>query len=156
MTLENQGNLKNEVDLKYEDDLSLALAINLKECLVINPDPKPEAPFSYHDRTNHILPSEKYSLQSDLNDLSNYALVNGMVINTNKCKVMMLNTSKKYAGMPKLSLPGMGQDNLEVVESFKLLGVIIKSDLKWDENTNQICKKGFMRLWILRRLFLKS
>ena len=105
-----------KVHMKYVDDLSLAQAINLKECLVINPDPKPEAPFSYHDRTNHILPSEKYSLQSDLNDLSDYALVNGMVINTNKCKVMMFNTSKKYAGMPKLSLPGMGQDNLGVVE----------------------------------------
>ena len=46
----------------------------------------------------------------------------------------------------------MGQENLEVVEKFKLLGVIIRSDLKWYENTQFICKKGYGRLWMLRRL----
>ena len=42
--------------------------------------------------------------------------------------------------------------NLEVVEKSKLLGVKIQSDLKWNDNTNYICQKGFMRLWMLRRL----
>ena len=138
--------------MKYVDDLSLAQAINLKECLVTNPDPNPQKPLAYHDRTNHILPSHTYSLQRDLNNLSDYAKNHGMVVNTNKCKVMMFNTGKKYAGMPKLTLPGMGQGNLEVVERFKLLGVRIQSDLKWNDNTNYICQKGFLRLWILRRL----
>ena len=46
----------------------------------------------------------------------------------------------------------MGGEFLEVVESFKLLGVIIRCDLKWCDNTNFICKKGYSRLWMLRRL----
>ena len=91
--------LKN-IHMKYVDDLSLAQAINLKECLVTNPDPNPQKPLAYHDRTNHILPSHTYSLQRDLNNLSDYARNHGMVVNTNKCKVMMFNTGKKYAGMP--------------------------------------------------------
>ena len=28
----------------------------------------------------------------------------------------------------------------------------MKSDLKWSENTDYICKKGYSRLWLLRRL----
>ena len=54
--------------------------------------------------------------------------------------------------MPHLALPGMGQGSLEVVEKFKLLGVKIQSDLKWNENTDFICQKGYIRLWMLRRL----
>ena len=140
------------IHLKYVDDLSMAQAINLKECLITNPDPNPPKPLSYHDRTNHILPSNSYSLQGDLDNLADYALRHGMVINTAKCKVMIFNNGKKYAGMPHLNLPGMGQGSLEVVEKFKLLGVKIQSDLKWNDNTDYICQKGYARLWMLRRL----
>jgi hypothetical protein len=49
----------SKLHLKYVDDLSLAAAINLKKNLVINPDPNPPRPLSYHCRTNHILPCEK-------------------------------------------------------------------------------------------------
>ena len=41
---------------------------------------------------------------------------------------------------------------MEVVKSAKLLGVIISSDLKWNEHTRYICKKPKQRLWFLRRL----
>ena len=34
----------------------------------------------------------------------------------------------------------------------KLLGVIITNDLKWHENTHNITKKAFSRLWVLRIL----
>ena len=34
----------------------------------------------------------------------------------------------------------------------QLLGVVITSDLKWDENTDFITSKAFRRLWLLRRL----
>ena len=140
------------IHMKYVDDLSLAQAVNLKECLLRNPNPYPPRPFSYHDRTNHILPSDSYTLQDDLHNLADYAKSHGMIINTTKSKVMIFNNGRKYAGMPNLALPGMGQDSLEVVEKFKLLGVKIQSDLKWNENTDFICQKGYIRLWMLRRL----
>ena len=75
-----------------------------------------------------------------------------MVINTDKSKVMIFNTARKYDGMPCLTLPGMGGQKLEVVESYKLLGVKIRSDLKWHDNTSFICQRGYERLWLLRRL----
>ena len=39
-----------------------------------------------------------------------------------------------------------------MVEKFKLLGVQIRSDLKWFDNSNYICQKGYERLWMLQRL----
>ena len=52
--------------------------------------------------------------------------------------------------MPEISI----EDNhiLDVVEEVKLLGIKIRSDLKWTANTDYICEKSFKRLWILRRL----
>ena len=84
--------------------------------------------------------------------MTQYAQVNEMQINRGETKVMLFNTGRLYDGMPKLTLPGMGEDYLEVVEQFKLLGVIIRSDMKWTDNTDYICQKGYQRLWMLRRL----
>ena len=43
-------------------------------------------------------------------------------------------------------------ESLEGVESTKLLGVVVRSDLKWYDKTSNICKKGYQRLWMIRRL----
>ena len=75
-----------------------------------------------------------------------------MSLNEKKCKVMIFNPNKAYAGMPQLTLSGMGDCFLEVVEKFKLLGIVVRSDLKWWDNTDYICQKGYSRLWLLRRL----
>jgi hypothetical protein len=40
----------------------------------------------------------------------------------------------------------------EVVDDMKLLGVMIRSDLKWHDNTEHIIRKSFQRMWILRNL----
>ena len=63
---------------------------------------------------------------------------------------MIFNTRKKYDGRPRLAVGG--GEFLEVVESYKLLGVILRSDMKWNENTDYICQKGYSRLWLIRRL----
>ena len=142
----------HDIHLKYVDDLSLAEALNLKECLVENPDPNPPRPFTFHERTNQALVPGACQLQDQLNKLQKYCQENQMVINNKKCKVMIFNPHRKYAGMPKLTLSGDGGKCLEVVEKVKLLGVQLRSDMRWCDNTDFICKKGYSRLWILRRL----
>ena len=57
----------------------------------------------------------------------------------------MFNTGRKFDALLKLTLPGMKESHLEVVESFKLLGVKIRSDLKWIDNTDYICQGGYTR-----------
>ena len=41
---------------------------------------------------------------------------------------------------------------MELVEQIKLLGVTIRSDLKWSSNTEDIVKRAANKLWLLRRL----
>ena len=48
----------SNIHMKYVDDLSMAQSLNLIECLIPNPDPKPARPLSYHDRTGHLLPTD--------------------------------------------------------------------------------------------------
>ena len=62
---------------------------------------------------------------------------------------MSFNFSRKFDFLPKLSI---GNEQLEVVYSTKLLGVIISSDLKWNLHTEYAIKKAKKKLWCLRRL----
>ena len=137
-----------QTHMKYIDDLSFAAAINLKECLVTNPDlPKPLA---YHERTNHTLPDEKNIVQQQFNELKTFANNNQMAINEEKTKVMLFNQGWKYDFLPDIRTDS--GDMLEVVEEVKLLGLVIRSDLSWQSNTENLCKKAYHRLWMLRNL----
>ena len=79
-----------------------------------------------------------------------YCENNLMKINHDKTKVALFNTARKYDFMPRLSIK---EDvYLEVVEEFKLLGIIFQSNLRWQANTDYICQKAYSRMWMLRRL----
>ena len=62
---------------------------------------------------------------------------------------MLFNTGKKRDFIPELTINGTP---IEVVEEIKLLGVKISSDLKWNLNTLYSTKRGYAKLWMLRRL----
>jgi hypothetical protein len=63
---------------------------------------------------------------------------------------MIFNPLIRYDILPQISI-GKGE-YLEVVDEHKILGQIIRSDLKTISNTENICTKAFKRMWILRRL----
>ena len=73
-----------------------------------------------------------------------------MKINEDKTKVMLFNRAKKTDFMPKLELTEVNP--IEVVEEFKLLGIMITSDLKWTSNTKLTIAKCYKRMWMLRNL----
>ena len=62
---------------------------------------------------------------------------------------MVYNFTKKYQFTTRLNIENK---NLEQVDKCKLLGVIITSDLKWDENTRDLVKRANARMEILRKL----
>ena len=138
------------IHLKFIDDLSIAESLNLKKQLIPNPDVNQPRPLDYHNRTEHSLPQCKSKVQGLLNTVAEYTTSHKMKVNSEKSKVMLFNSSKKYDFMPQLSIES--GINLELVESCKLLGVIIQSNLKWNENTDFICKRAFDRMWMIRRL----
>ena len=62
---------------------------------------------------------------------------------------MLFNTQKVRDFNPTMYIENT---HIEVVEELKLLGVKITSDLKWNSNTEYITKRGYKKLWMLRRL----
>jgi hypothetical protein len=74
-----------------------------------------------------------------------------MEINTKKTKQMVFGLARSKTQHAPLVL---GHDTIDTASSFKLLGVNISDDLKWDEHINIICAKASKRLHylsILRR-----
>ena len=127
--------------------MSIAEAIKLKEKVVPNPDrPRPDP---YHARTGHTLPEANSRVYEQLVSLDNYAKENDMKLNFKKTKFMIFNSGKLLDFMPDFSLDG---NQIEVVEEMRILGLIIRSDMKWSSNTEHIVLKAYKRLWILRRL----
>ena len=137
----------NQIHLKYVDDLTLAEAIVLPTNLVEVPDrPQPDP---YHARTGHALPVTNSKVFDQLRKTQAYAKANDMKINRKKTKLITFNpcTSKDF--LPQFDLDG---NELEVVDEVRLLGLIIRSDMKWQANTDNMVTRANKKLWMLRRL----
>ena len=134
---------------KWVDDLSITVPVRLNDTLV--PDTRSIVrPIPYHSRTGHMLPENKNQMQTELNELKEYCVQNGMDINRRKSKSIIFNRSTSFDVMPELSVSD--GELIEVVEEMKLVGYMIRSDLKTISNTNYIVKKAFKKMWIIRRL----
>ena len=70
-----------------------------------------------------------------------------MIVNYDKTKLMVFNKCKSVDFSPVFEF---GNKQLEVVEEIRLLGVIIRSDLKWSSNTQDL--RASNKLWVIRRL----
>ena len=98
---------------------------------------------------NQFIQSENLMSQVWLNKIEEWTDRQKGMINAKKTKTMIFNFTNNHQFTTRLSL---GQENLEVIKSVKLLGTIITDDLKWDENTANLVKKGNARLELLRKI----
>ena len=127
--------LKSEAcKAKYMDDSSLAVSIPL--------DPK---------IVDTFLPKDENLLQMYIEDLENFTKSNGMKINHKKSKVMKFSRSLKCDFPLEIEFNDNNQC-LEKIETIKLLGLMISENLKWNENTNYICKKARSKIFLLRNM----
>ena len=72
-----------------------------------------------------------------------------MLINEKKTKCLIFNFTENYQFTTRLML---NDEIVEVLDSTRLLGTIISSDLKWDANTANIVKKANARMQLLRKV----
>ena len=138
----SKRNLKaaNEIHLKFVDDLTLAESINLQEKLVkVTGTGGPQ----------RILPVQTSKVYRQLEQIKEQAKVNQMKLNYRKTKVMVFNPCKSLEFKPEINIEG---NQLEVVEEVRLLGLILRSDMRWVSNTENMVKRASTRLWLLRRL----
>ena len=138
----------NEIHLKYVDDLTIAESIKLKDSCVTVPDrPQPDM---FHARTGHALIQGSSRVFKQINEVKEYAQINDMKINTKKTKFMLFNNCSSIDFMPSMTLEP--DEEIQLVEEMKILGVVVSSDMKWSANTANMTKKAFSRVWIIRRL----
>ena len=136
---------------KYVDDLTIAEAFNVKEVLEDNPNrPQPDP---FRARTGFRLCPERSMVYTDLRKIEEFANENEMQLNLKKTKFMVLNPSKTMDFLPEFE---SGGSSVETVESMKLLGFILSSNLSWKENTKMIVQKAYKRLWPIKRLKAKG
>ena len=72
-----------------------------------------------------------------------------MKINFKKTKLMIFNNGPAMDFMPDMQVDG---NELEVVEEMRILGLIVRLDMKWSSNCEHIVGTALHRLWVLKRL----
>ena len=137
----------SELHTKYVDDMTVLEAINLKEAMIHNqgrplPDP-------WHARLGQKLDPTKSKVYKQISEIQKYAMSNKMKLNLNKCKFMLFNPTNNYDFIPELEAEGQ---SIETVGKMKILGMIVTDDLKWRANTENMTKRAYNRLWIVKRL----
>ena len=63
----------------------------------------------------------------------------GMPCQGNSLRLMRFNNCKKWDFMPELSLDG---HDIQLEEEMRLLGVMIRSDMKWSSNNELLKRKA--------------
>ena len=82
------------IAVKYIDDGTVAVSVNLRSCLSVSQDlPRP---LSYDQRTEHFLPSENNLLQYYLEDTEAFTVLNNMVVNKPKTFGIKFNTARNW------------------------------------------------------------
>ena len=72
-----------------------------------------------------------------------------MKINSKKTNTMVFNFTENFKFSPRLFIQG---ELLQVIEKTRLLGTIITSDLRWEQNPSHIVTKANARMELLRRV----
>jgi hypothetical protein len=62
---------------------------------------------------------------------------------------MIFNFTDRFQFTTRLNLKG---ENIEVIDTTKLLGTVLSTDLKWDLNTASLIKKANARMQLLRKV----
>ena len=133
--------------MKFVDDLSVAVKVNLDDDLV-NDEQIRQKPLTFDEMFETKLVDENL-LQETINNLRVFANERQMIINTKKSSVMKFTKSRTKDFPVEMKLD---HSFLEVKSKVKVLGVILTSDLRWNSNTEFMCKKAFKNIWILRRI----
>ena len=108
--------------------------------------------WKYVDDTNAtecIRPNCPSHLQDVVNDVTTWTINNNMKLNISKCKELIIDFAKDKRSFEPLTVSG---NPIKLVESEKILGLVVQNNLKWNLHVDNIVKKSSKRLYMLRLL----
>jgi len=103
--------------------------------------------------------SDHIILQQDIDSLQNWAVENKMKFHPDKCKVISISNrasehhvTQMWSMLPFQSFEyNLNEVILNFTEDEKDLGVVVASDLGWDENVHALYQKASSRLGLMKR-----
>ena len=95
----------------------------------------------------------KKNLQKSLIALHIWCKKNGMLLNTDKTKVMIITTRQKRLHLDENILTLSYNDTeLQITTGDKILGVNIDENLTWNNHYQFVCRKISSYIWLLSRI----
>ena len=90
-------------------------------------------------------------LQNSLYDLHRWCVTSGLCLNIDKIKELVIHFGKIFttSSVPLLTLDG---EPISRIDSFKVLGIIVSSDLTWNAHVAYIVSKACKRLYVVYQL----
>ena len=122
---------------KYFDDATVLEVINLLNIGLSSYRVRDRIPSNIPDH-NQFIQAKHLKSQEYMNQINKWTEENLMLLNEKKTKSIIFNFSKKHKFTTDIMLKNQ---RIEIVEQAKLLGLILTSDLKWNENTNYLVSK---------------
>ena len=94
------------------------------------------------------------TINVEMQNISQYSLSNGLRLNYDKCKYMVVGTKQKIREFDKLCIPQITIDNnvIEREPNLKNLGVIFDENFTWIKHINKSICKAYGSLMSLYRL----
>ncbi|XDV29127.1 hypothetical protein PO909_032280 [Leuciscus waleckii] len=84
-----------------------------------------------------------------ISEFVTWSRCNGLILNTSKTKEMIVDFGRRKSHHPPVVIEGEG---IEVVQTYKYLGVHLDHKLDWSVHVNAAYRKGQSRLFFLRKL----
>jgi len=96
-----------------------------------------------------VAKQEDSTLQEAADKIVEISDKNKMKLNAKKTKTMTISFKKKPNVLEPIVIKG---SEIETVTSFKLVGLNISNNLKWDVHVDSICSKGNQRVYFIKKL----
>ena len=125
----------------------LACHVDMKKQLnSVTVEARPQ-PDDYRCRTGHQLKSGESKLFQQLKKTQELAADNHMKLNVAKTNFMLFIPCKEMDFMPEMELES---SRINLVEKAKLLGVVLTSNLSWEDNTYYIVERSNSNILMLK------
>lgn len=96
-----------------------------------------------------IRDGQEFEYRNLVNDFVQWCRLNHLQLNATKTKELVVDFRRSKPHMQPVSIEGV---NVEVVSTYKYLGVHLDNKLDWSANSDALYRKGQSRLYFLRRL----
>ena len=147
-TAHNLSFLDEDSAWKYIDDESFIEILNLFQGGLSKYNARWQVP-SDMAVSDHYLSSQNFKTQSHLNRISSWTDENLFKLNSKKTSYMIFNFCQSAQFQTRLHVK---ETLLNQVRETRLLGVVLRDDLKWSSNIDELVRRAYVRMIILRNL----